>query len=79
MKMRIKAGNTVELIKRCVRAFRKGLEFRLWQIPETQLYGSQFVKDHVIGLAKLRRCAQLAGAFLGTVTTHTRGDDASCK
>lgn len=47
MKMGIKAGDTVELIERSLRAFRKGFEFRLWQIAETQLYGSQFVKDHV--------------------------------
>jgi hypothetical protein len=30
-----------------LRAFGKGLEFRFWQIPETQLDSSQFVKDHV--------------------------------
>ena len=47
MKVRIKAGDTMELVERSLRAFRKGLEFRLWQIPETQLDGSQFVKDHV--------------------------------
>ena len=47
MKMRIKAGDTVELVERSLRAFRKGFEFRFWQIPETQLYGPQFVKDHV--------------------------------
>jgi hypothetical protein len=47
MKVRIKAGDAVELVERSLRAFRKGLKFRLWQIPETQLYGSQFVKDHV--------------------------------
>ena len=47
MEMRIKTGDTVELVERSLRAFRKGLEFRLWQIPETQLYGPQFVKDHV--------------------------------
>jgi len=47
MKVRIKAGDAVELVERSLRAFRKGLEFRLWQIPETQLDGSQFVKDHV--------------------------------
>ena len=47
MKMRIKAGDTVELVERSLRAFRKGFEFRFWQIPETQLYSPQFVKDHV--------------------------------
>jgi len=47
--MWIKAGDTMELVEGSLRAFRKGLEFRLWQIPETQLYGSQFVKDHVNG------------------------------
>jgi hypothetical protein len=47
MEVRIKAGDTVELVEGSLRALRKGLEFRLWQIPETQLDGSQFVKDHV--------------------------------
>jgi len=47
MKMRVKAGDAVQLIERSLRAFRKCLEFRLWQIPETQLYCPQFVKDHV--------------------------------
>ena len=47
MEMRIKTGDTVELVERSLRAFRKGLEFRLGQIPEAQLYGPQFVKDHV--------------------------------
>ena len=47
MKMRIKAGDTMELIEGSLGAIRKGLKFRLWQVPETQLYGSQFVKDHV--------------------------------
>ena len=47
MEMRIKAGDAVELVERSLRAFGKGLKFRLWQVPETQLYGPQFVKDHV--------------------------------
>jgi hypothetical protein len=47
MEVRIKAGHAVELVEGSLRAFRKGFEFCLWQIPETQLYGSQFVKDHV--------------------------------
>ena len=47
MEVRIKAGDAVELVKGSLRAFREGFEFRLWQIPETQLDGSQFVKNHV--------------------------------
>ena len=49
MKMRIKAGDTMELIERSLCALREGLEFRLGQISETQLDHSQFVKDHVDG------------------------------
>jgi hypothetical protein len=46
MKMRIKAGDAVELIERSLRALRKGLQLCDWQIPEAQLDGSQFVEDH---------------------------------
>lgn len=47
MKMRIETGDAVKLVERSLGALRKGFEFCLWQVPETQLYGSQFVKDHV--------------------------------
>ena len=58
MEMRIEARDAVQLIERSLRAFGKGLEFRLWQIPEAELYGSQFVEDHGLGLVK---CADAYG------------------
>jgi hypothetical protein len=67
-----------------LRAFRKGLEFRLWQVPETQLYGPQFVKDHVDRsresppwCANGRRIFQellsrILGGMLSVVNSHIR-------
>ena len=47
MKMGVEAGDAVKLIERSLRALRKCLQLRDWQIPEAQLDGSQFVEDHV--------------------------------
>jgi len=46
VKMGIKTGNAVKLVKRSLGAVRKGFQLRLWQITEAHLDGSQFVKDH---------------------------------
>ena len=46
MKMGIEARDAVQLVERSLRAIGKGFEFRLWQITEAKLYGSQFVEDH---------------------------------
>ena len=79
MKMGIEARDAVQLVERSLRAIGKGFEFRLWQITEAKLYGSQFVEDHRLGLVKLRRIALPTGAFPGNVTPHTRCVEASCK
>ena len=79
MEMRIKAGDAMELVKRSLRALRQGFELRLWQIPATQLDGSQFVKDHVDRSRETPPLCANAGAFPALVTTHTRWEAAACK
>ena len=79
MKMGIETRDAMQLVKRRLGALGKGFELRFWQIPEAELYGTQFVEDHRLGLVKLRRFALPTGAFPGNVTPHTRCVGASCK
>src|SRR5208282_4961979 len=46
LKVRIKAGDTVDLIEGSVRALGKGFEFRLGQEAVAKLNSSQVVEDH---------------------------------
>lgn len=86
MEMRIEAGDAVKLVEGSLRALRERLEFRLWQIPETQLDGSQFVKDHVDRSRETPPCRAIAGAFqellpriLGGITPVVNSEVSKCK
>ena len=46
MKIRIEAGNAVDLVERNLAAPRKIFQLCLRQVPAAQLDGSQFVKNH---------------------------------
>lgn len=55
MKVRIKAGNAVNLVERRLRAPGKGFEFHFRQEAVAKLDRPQVVEDHVVRLARMRR------------------------